>query len=286
MTTLHDELETGCVTDAAGFTSIVVALDLESGGDHALPVARVLAEQGGVPVELLTVSSPNVDEDIDVFELTQRLRENGWPDDSYLIVHDNHPAQAIVDVIEAPQPPCSSWPLERHCAGPLRGSVVDEVLAAIDQPVLLVGPHVPALGDVAAADTCRLHRPYRRSGHGRSGGRPLGRHVRRHRHLGHRGGPDRTAGTSPGDSSSEHVRHFARLLAEVGVESSWGVLHGDEPDVRLEEFGTRLRDPIFVSTSGRWTDGRLHWHSTTRQLVRRSTRPVLVVPADPTPRTT
>ena len=49
MITLQDELETGCVTDVAGFTSIVVALDLESGGDHALPVARVLAEPGWRP---------------------------------------------------------------------------------------------------------------------------------------------------------------------------------------------------------------------------------------------
>jgi hypothetical protein len=52
--------------------SIVVALDLESGGDRALPVARSLAEQGGIPVELLTVSSPNVSEDIDTYELNRR----------------------------------------------------------------------------------------------------------------------------------------------------------------------------------------------------------------------
>ena len=191
MTTLQDELETGCVTDAAGFTSIVVALDLESGGDHALPVARVLAEQGGVPVELLTVSSPNVDEDIDVFELTQRLRENGWPDDGYLIVHDNHPGKAIVEVIERRSNALLVMAARASLAGPLRLRVVDEVLAAAEQPVLLVGPHAHVSEDRAEADTCHLHRPYRRSGHGRSGGRPLGRDVRRDRHLGDRGGPDR-----------------------------------------------------------------------------------------------
>jgi nucleotide-binding universal stress UspA family protein len=80
-------------------------------------------------------------------------------------------------------------------------------------------------------------------------------------------------------SASEHVRHFAQLLADEGVSASWVVLHGDEPDIQLEVFGEHLSDPVFVATSVRWTDGRPHWHSTTRQLVRGSTRPVLVVPA-------
>ena len=146
MTTLHDDLETGRVTDAGGFTSIVVALDLESGGDRALPVARALAEQSGVPVELLTVSSPNVNDDIDVFELTRRLVENGWPDNNYLIAHDNHPGRAIVDLIERRGSALliMATSARTSLAGHLSGHVVDEVLGAIDQPVLLVGPHAPA----------------------------------------------------------------------------------------------------------------------------------------------
>ena len=190
MITLHDELETGRVTDAAGFTSIVVALDLESGGDHALPVARALAEQSGVPVELLTVSSPNIDEDIDVFELTQRLRENGWRDDSYLIVHDNHPAQAIVEMMKRRSHALLVMAARASRAGQMRGSVVDDVLAAVDQPVLLVGPHVELSGSLQKPTLVICTDSSQRIGHGRSGGGPLGRHVRRHRHLGHRGGAD------------------------------------------------------------------------------------------------
>ena len=98
--------------------------------------------------------------------------------------------------------------------------------------------------------------------------------------------PTAPAGTGLGGNSSEHVRHFAQLLADAGVDASWGMLCGDEPVMRLEEFGTRLRDPIFVATSVRWTDGRVHWRSATRQLVRRSSRPVLVVPADSAARST
>ena len=106
MNTVHDELETGRVTDAAGFTSIVVALDLEENGDRALPVARGLAELGEIPVELLTVSSPQLAEDVDVFELRRRAADNGWPDSRYTIAHDNHPARAIVDLSNDATAPC------------------------------------------------------------------------------------------------------------------------------------------------------------------------------------
>jgi hypothetical protein len=40
---------------------------------------------------------------------------------------------------------------------------------------------------------------------------------------------------------------------------------------------------VFQAAAGPHTDGRHHWHSTTRDLVHRATRPVLVVPARPAP---
>ena len=279
---IHDELETGRRTDAAGFTSIIVALDLEANGDRALPVARRLAELGRIPVELLTVSSPHVAEDLDVFELRRRAAENGWPDNCCTVVHDNHPARAIVDLVERRDGALlvMATSAKPPLAGHLFGNVIEEVLAAVDQPVLLVGPHVPSSDnvqqptlvacvdrtDVAAASVPAIARWV-----GTFGGAetwvteviPTSRAARAH-----------------GDAS-EHVRHFAQLLADVGVPASWGVLYGDEPDMQLEEFGDQLSDPVFVATSVRWTDGRPHWHSTTHQLVRRSTGPVLVVPADP-----
>jgi nucleotide-binding universal stress UspA family protein len=281
VTAVHDELETGRVTRAAGFTSIVVALDLEANGDRALPVARGLAEVGGIPVALLTVSSPGVSEDADVFELRRRAAENGWPHNCCTVAHDNHPARAIVDVVErhdgallvmatSARPPL---------AGHLFGNVIEEVLGAIDQPVLLVGPNVPTSygvrrptlvacvddTDVAVASVPAIARWVGTFGGGETWVTkviPTGR-----------------AATGQDGNASENVRDFAHLLADQEVPASWGVLCGDEADVRLEEFADRLSDPIFVATSVRWTDGRLHWRSATHQLVQRSTRPVLVVPA-------
>ena len=60
-------------------------------------VARSLAEHSDVPVELLTVSSPNVADDVDAYELSRRARDHGWPDAACTIVHDDNPARGIVD---------------------------------------------------------------------------------------------------------------------------------------------------------------------------------------------
>jgi nucleotide-binding universal stress UspA family protein len=278
---VQDVLETGRVIHPAGFTSIVVALDLEANGDRALPVARGLAELGGIPVELLTVSSPRVSEDADVFELRRRAADNGWPDDCFTVAHDNHPARAIVDLVERHDGALLVMATSARAplAGHLLGNVIEEVLGAIDQPVLLVGPNVPTSygvrrptlvacvdhTDVAAASVPAIARWVGTFGGGETWVTkviPTGR-----------------ASTVQDGNASENVRHFAQLLADQDVPASWGVLCGDEADVRLEEFADRLSDPIFVATSVRWTDGRLHWRSTTHQLVQRSTRPVLVVPA-------
>ena len=39
------------------FSTVVVALDLSTAADRALPVANALARLGGLPIELLTVAS-------------------------------------------------------------------------------------------------------------------------------------------------------------------------------------------------------------------------------------
>ena len=128
------------------FTSIVVALDLEREGDRALPIAYALSELGDVSVELLTVQSPFVSEEIDAFELSQRATANGWPADSYVVVHDNDPARAIVDYVEAR--PGALLIMSTTAKSPVKqqflGSVSEAVLNRIHVPVLMVGPHVPA----------------------------------------------------------------------------------------------------------------------------------------------
>ena len=128
------------------FTTIVVALDLTPDGDRALPIAGVLSEVADVAVELLTVSGVNVTEEVDAFELSRRATANGWPAHSYRIVHSEEAAEAIADHVNG----CDDVLLlmatsaKRPLLGRILGSVSEGVLRLVEEPVLLVGPHVPA----------------------------------------------------------------------------------------------------------------------------------------------
>ena len=155
---------------AAGFSSIVVALDLGPAGDRALPVVRNLAANHDVAIELLTVSSPNVAEDVDAYELSRRARENGWPDATCTIVHDASPARGIVDHLATRDRALLVMAADKR---PLRtrvlGSIGEEVLRTASSPIVLVGPSVAA--DPAATD--------RSVQHGRCVSRRRGRPSRR-----------------------------------------------------------------------------------------------------------
>jgi nucleotide-binding universal stress UspA family protein len=265
----------GCAEGAAGFRSIVVALDLEASGDRALAVARSLALLGRVPVELLTVSSPNLAEHADSFELAQRAAKVGGRATTWTIAHDHDPVLAIVRHVESRDDALLVMATAARAAlrGHLLGSVSEEVLSLVERPALLVGPRVsmtpplvaPTLvacvdgSDVTAAAVPAIAAWTRTFG----------------------GATARVAEVVAMDCDERsHAVDFAGLLADAGIAASHEVLRSDgEPSGALLDFGARVNDPIFVATSVRWTDGKLHRRSTTRRLVQQSTRPVLVVPA-------
>ena len=210
----------------AGFRSIVVALDLEAGGDRALAVVRSLAELGEVPVELLTVSSPNLAEDIDAYELSRRAEANGWAERG---LHDRprrrsgagdrraHGAAtgALLVMATSARPPLT---------GHFLGSVSEEVLRLANRPVLLVGPSVPrdtAIGEptlvacIDEADVAEAAFPAIAAWTRTFGGADpwLCEVLPRHRSA------------SDGDEAA-HLRRFAAMLADLGVAANWDVLHG------------------------------------------------------------
>lgn len=133
------------------FTSIVVALDLEREGDRALHIFGSLSALTAMTVELLTVASPGIPEEADAFELRRRATANGWPADCYTILHDDDPARAIADHVNAR--PGALLIMSTTAKSPLRrrflGSVSEAVLSRVHGPVLLVGPHVPADADMS-----------------------------------------------------------------------------------------------------------------------------------------
>ncbi len=159
---------------AAGFSSIVVALDLGSSGDRALLVARSLAEHSNIPVELVTVSSPNVADDVDAYELRRRARAHGWPDAACTIVHDDNPARGIVDHLARRDGALLVMAADKR---PLRtrvlGNIGEEVLRTSSRPVLLVGPIASRIDDTPDARIDRRRRPPATSAlEKRSGTRP------------------------------------------------------------------------------------------------------------------
>jgi nucleotide-binding universal stress UspA family protein len=273
--------EAGRVGDAAGFRSIVVALDLEASGDRALPTVRALAELSDVPVELITVSSPNLAEEVDAFELERRAKELGAADLRTTIIHDDDPAVAIVRHVEDRGDALlvMATSAKRPISGLFLGSVSEDVLNLSERPVLLVGPRVvrPLLDHptlVACVDSSNI-------------GAAAVPAITAWMHTFARTQlcvtevitPDASSTLCDGHESS-NVKGFVRKLADAGVVASWEILHGDgQPDGAILNFGDLVTDPVFLATSVRWTDGRMHWHSTTRRLVQRATAPVLVVPA-------
>ena len=72
-------------------------------------------------------------------------------------------------------------------------------------------------------------------------------------------------------------------LAAHHVHASTSIVVADDPISGLIDAAAGRQGPLFVAISARYTDGRLHWHSSTQRLVAHAACPVLVVPARPAP---
>lgn len=262
------------------FNSVVIATDIDAGLDRAIPVGMALGRRGRLPVEVLTVASASEDP----FEDTRphQARADGVGD-ALRVVHGDDIAAAIVDQIRDRDG--ALLVMSTSATGLVsqrRGSVSARVLSGTLQPVLLIGPAVPdpvpqsSTTLVACVDRSQDNGAALRvidSWHGTfGGGRPWVVEV-----IAASAWP---AGTIVEDVEREQVEACAALLADHGIEAVTRVLRGGDPVQTLLEFVPEVNDAVFVTTSARWAGGRSHWYSTTRRLVQRSPRPVLVVPAE------
>jgi nitroimidazol reductase NimA-like FMN-containing flavoprotein (pyridoxamine 5'-phosphate oxidase superfamily)/nucleotide-binding universal stress UspA family protein len=228
---------------------------------------------------LLTVSSPNLSEASDVYELRRRAEANGWSADGCTVAHDNDAARAIVSDLAGRDRALlvMATSAKRSLAAQFLGGVTEDVLSLIDQPLLLVGPRVPTDGDfehptpvacIERGDVAEAAVPAIASWKRTFGG-PDPWLAELDDASADRGGP---AGRSP-------VESFQMLLAAQGVDAVAATVGGDEVDPWLDDLAGQVSNAVVVSTSARWSDKRARGRSTTRRLVQRSTRPVLVVPA-------
>jgi len=231
------------------FSSVVVPLDLEPHGDRALPVARRLAASAGIPLELVTVSSPAVTEEVDRYELERRGRNADTPWTA-TILHDNDPAAAVVGfVAQRPGALVVMATRARSAIGELvLGSVSEGLLSHADGPFLLIGPKASPYATPAALTPVAGVEPGPRSDAIRAA---------------------LAAGSASFDGPPPQ-------LAEVGP-------NGQAVDA-LMDLADQVDDAVIVVASTRWTDpARTHLRSMARRLVHHAHHPVLVVPAQRVP---
>jgi nucleotide-binding universal stress UspA family protein len=264
------------------FSSVVIAVDLSTAADRALPVAGALARRGGLPIELLTVV-PSGAAAVRPDELDERVRSLGLGPHQSVVVEDDDPGAAIVDHVRGRDGALLVLATTAKAAldESHGGSVSEHVLAAADQPVLLVGPRVdvgrsrsaPSLVvAVDASDLAAAALPVVVSWVRTFGGGPVtaAQVIPLVPAIAEQAGPALEA---------RHVRRYADRLGELGVTAGGTVIHGGDPVAGLIEAVGGVADPVLVVTAERWPDAGTHWRSTSRKLAFRSPCPVLVVPA-------
>jgi nucleotide-binding universal stress UspA family protein len=264
------------------FSSVLVAVDLGTAADRALPVAGALAGLGGLPIELLTVVPPGTTGVLPE-ELDERVRPFGVGRHRSLVIEDDDPGTAIAEhvrgrdgVLLVMATTAGSAMDQSH-----GGSVSEHVLSSAGQPVLLVGPQVdvdrprPTPSLVVAVDASNLAAAalpvivswVRTFG---AGSVTAVQVVPLVPAIAEQAGPVLEAA---------HVRHYAATLGELGVAAGGAVVHGGDPAAGLIEAAGSVTDPVLVVTAEPWPDAGSHWRGTSRKLALRSTGPVLVVPA-------
>ena len=259
------------------FKTLVVALDLDDDGDRALPVVHALARRAHLRVDLVTVSEPGMPSAPDAYELERRAHQWGWDSDSWTIVHDIDAADGIVEhAARQPDPlVVMATTAKRPMSSSVFGSVTRDVLRRCRVPVLLIGPSVPSsspLGPpslVAAMDPDALDEVTVPA-------------ITRWMETFGGPAPRLVEVIGPFDDDRQARRRLEAASGELAarlVRAERLVVIADDPIAGLDEAADDLTNPVYVAVSSRYTDDRLHWHSTTQRLVAHAPGPVLVVPA-------
>jgi nucleotide-binding universal stress UspA family protein len=266
------------------FSSIVVPLDLTPAGDRALPIARSLAQLGGLPIELLTVVPDRAGSEHDRWALEERLCSFALGPHTSVVLERDDAGAAIAEHVRSRDGALLILATTAKAAidEDYAGSVSEHVLSTARQPTLLVGPHVqtarpmssPALVvGVDGSGLASVAVPVIVSWwHTFGGAKPTFVEVVPY--------VPSIAAHAGRALEATHVRAYVDRLAQGGVESAGEVVYGDDAAVTLADYVVNVPDSVHVVAAERWSGAGTHWHSTSRKLAFRSMSPVLVVPAD------
>jgi nucleotide-binding universal stress UspA family protein len=146
------------------FSRVTVPLDLSAASDRAIPVGVTLANQAGVPIELVVVIAPGIDPGPDLTELDDRAEEIGGTLVERSVLQSLDVAGALTDRANGSgRLLCMATHGRTGIAASFTGSVAREVLKVAREPVLLVGPHVDQVPErfatiVVGVDPAAPHR--------------------------------------------------------------------------------------------------------------------------------
>jgi nucleotide-binding universal stress UspA family protein len=248
--------------------------------DRAVTLASRLARHRGPPLELLTVVARRADDRLAVRSASAPIADVARVT---VLGTDGDVADAIIEHIANQEGVLLVMSTSATGLVSLeRRSVTARLLERLTEPVLLVGPAVPDNVDLDGATLivgidrsldAQPALPVVESWHQAFGGpQPLLVDI-----LPISGWPPGTIEEADQRSAVDAV---VDTFATRGIAADGVVVHGNEPVQLLLDFATTLRNPVFVTTSERWAGAPSHWYSTTRRLLQRSPRPVLVVPRD------
>ena len=262
---------------APRFSSIVVATDLHEDFGRVAAIACALAAKAYLPVEVVALASAHPAGSSSAGrELERRIAAGGLeaalcsvvPGDE-LVEHVGNRDGALLVIAT------TTW---ASSGVDLLDQVVEDVLARVVQPVLVVGPCCAAAPDPFAAPVMVVD-----GSDIADAAIPVveawvrtfpGPGVRVVEVVAPTGFP------IPTDEAATHVRRYVDVLAGHDVAAIGDVVRGDEPGRELAAFAGALDPAVVIVTSPRWAGEPSHWFHTTRRLIRRSIAPVLVVPAD------
>jgi nucleotide-binding universal stress UspA family protein len=257
------------------YRRIVVPLDLGVDADRALPVGAALARRIGVELDVVTVTSPHVDQAQDEAEITAHARAAGVHIDRVVLCYDDDVANGILTETKANDGLLC-------CATHARGRVVDRFLHSTSAqlvrgsnvPLMLVGPQVPAappprftelllcvdggsFDEIVAATTVW------------AGLLSIKVHVIQVMDP-----------KSPADPYPPAAR-VAASLHERDIEATWSVLHHRHPPQGILHHAQHMQSPLIViRTHDRHHDGPAALGQASVAVVHRSPHPVLVIPPD------
>ncbi len=265
------------------FTDILVPLDGSPAAERALTPALGLARRTGTPLRVLSRALPDEKERLADYLAGIANRHASELDIEALVVDRESIPDAIAEGLEPGTLVCMSSHGRGGLARAVMGSVAEALLRSLDQPALVVGPHVtdPALaGRIVACidgsgESERTLVPAKQWSDALD--LPLWLVE-----VGEPGAP-KASQTQAGALESGHVAGLARRLGGV---QGWDILHDDHAAHALVDLAASRSDRtalLVMATHGRTGWDRLRLGSVTTATVHDSAVPVLVVPAAPVP---